>query len=226
MYWTAIIMGLAGGLHCVGMCGPLVIAFTSKNPFFGSKLVYNLGRIVTYGLLGVGAGLVGSVIHLSQYQNIFAYASGVLLLLLGFGAVSGIKIPFLTPLVLRFTNFLKKLFGSSLQSKKNVFFLGMLNGFLPCGLTYLALTYCLTTESLLEGYLFMTLFGLGTIPVMTGLLWVVGIALTRFKISYRKVSMVVLITLGGLVIARAFFSHTHVSDHNRKVAVSDEVLCR
>ena len=53
MYVTAILMGLAGGLHCVGMCGPLVLAATSKYPFVGAKLIYNLGRVITYGLFGL-----------------------------------------------------------------------------------------------------------------------------------------------------------------------------
>lgn len=225
MYWTALLMGLAGGLHCAGMCGPLVLAFTSKNPFLGNKIVYNLGRIFTYGLLGSLAGLVGSFVQLSQYQNIFAYIAGGLLLLLGFGAINGIHIPVLSQVVSRFTGFVKGLFGTFLQKKRNIFFLGMLNGLLPCGLTYLALTYCLSLESTLNGYLFMLIFGIGTIPVMTGLLWLMGLVLDKFKLSYRKVSTIVLVTLGSLIIARAVFTHSHDLGH-QDVATVDEVICR
>ena len=219
-------MGLAGGLHCVGMCGPLVLAVTAKNPFMGGKLIYNLGRVSTYGFLGLLAAIIGGFIRITQYQNIFAYLVGGILLLLGFGAINGIKVPLLTPLVHRFTSFLKLRFGAMLHARKNIFFLGMLNGLLPCGLTYLALTYCLTLGSAVDGLIFMLIFGFGTIPVMVGLLWVLGIALNRMKFSYRKASMVVMIAMGSLVIGRAFFSHSHQPANNQNELVVNEILCQ
>jgi len=225
MFWTALLIGLAGGLHCAGMCGPLVMAVTARNPFIGNKAIYNAGRIITYGILGLAIGGIGEIISLTRYQNLFAYLSGGLLLLLGFGAINGIKIPWLTPLVYRFTATVKQKFSGFLQAKKSVFFLGMLNGILPCGLTYLALTYSLTLGSALDAALFMLIFGLGTVPVMVGLFWMIGILLKRVKLSYRKVSMMVMIVLGSLLIGRAFFSHSPVIDHDQN-GVSMEVICR
>lgn len=227
MFLTAIIMGLAGGLHCAGMCGPLVMAVTAKNPFVGSKIIYNTGRVLTYGILGLGAGAVGSIIQLTAFQNVLAYVVGGVLLLMGFGAISGVKIPILTSLVNRFTAWLKITFGKFLQGKRNIFFLGMLNGLLPCGLTYLALTYCLTLSSFTEGFLFMIIFGLGTIPVMVGVLWLLGITLYKLKLSYRKISMIVLIGIGSLVIGRALVSHTnHVNNGANSEVIAGEVICR
>lgn len=227
MYLTAILMGLAGGLHCVGMCGPLVLAATAKHPFAGSKLIYNLGRVLTYGLLGILAGSIGSFIQITPFQNVFAYALGGLFLLMGFGAISGVHIPFLSSVIHRFTHWLKSTFGDLLKGKKNIFFLGMLNGLLPCGLTYLALTYCFTLDSFAEGFLFMVTFGLGTIPVMVGLLWVLGNVLKKLKISYRKVSMIVMIAIGSLVIGRALIAHDHHHEKNAQSNVLvDDVICR
>ncbi|MFZ1806491.1 MAG: sulfite exporter TauE/SafE family protein [Cyclobacteriaceae bacterium] len=220
-------MGLAGGLHCVGMCGPLVLAATAKNPFAGSKLIYNLGRVLTYGLLGILAGSVGGLIQITPIQNVFAYVLGGLFLLMGFGAISGVHIPLLSSVIHRFTNWLKATFGNFLQGKKNIFFLGMLNGLLPCGLTYLALTYCFTLDSFVEGFLFMVIFGLGTIPVMVGLLWLLGNVLNKLKISYRKVSMIVMIAIGSLVIGRALISHeNHFEKNAGGNVLIDDVICR
>ena len=171
MYTTAILMGLAGSLHCAGMCGPLVLAVTAKNPFAVNKVVYNLGRITTYGILGIVAGAVGRLFQFTVYQNILAYLLGGILLLIGFGAINGIRIPILNRLIHQFTDWVRKIFGKLLNGNRNLFFLGMLNGLLPCGLTYLALTYCFTLDGFVDGFLFMVIFGMGTIPVMVGLVF-------------------------------------------------------
>lgn len=227
MYPTAILMGLAGGLHCAGMCGPLVLAATAKNPFAGSKVIYNLGRILTYGLLGLIASSIGSVFPFANYQNLFAYAVGGVLLLIGFGAINGVRIPIVSPAVIRFTNWLKKLFGKLLHERRNLFFLGMLNGLLPCGLTYLALTYCFTLDNYLEGFLFMVVFGAGTIPVMVGLLWAVGHVFKRVRLSHRRITTIVMIAIGSLVIGRALISHNHHSENmNQSELIEEEVICK
>lgn len=227
MYLTAILMGLAGGLHCVGMCGPLVLAATAKSPFVGSKLIYNLGRVLTYGLLGTIAGAMGGVIQITPYQNLLAYLLGGVFLLIGFGAISGVHIPLLSSIIHQFTNWLKATFGNFLRGKKNIFFLGMLNGLLPCGLTYLALTYCLTLDSFVEGFLFMIIFGIGTIPVMVGLLWLLGNVLDKLRVNYRRISMIVMITIGSLVIGRTLLSHEnhHGKDVQNSMLI-DDVICR
>lgn len=226
MIWTALLMGVAGGLHCAGMCGPLVLAATARNPFAGSKLVYNAGRVLTYGLLGLLAGGVGELIQISQYQNLFAYIVGGTLLLMGLGAISGFHIPLITPVLYRFTNWLKQRMGAFLKGKNNVFALGMLNGLLPCGLTYLALSYCFTLDGSAQGFLFMIFFGMGTVPVMAGMMWVIGLALKKVKLSYQRVSMIVLIAIGSLVIGRTFFTHSHSEHNGGNDMTTNEVICR
>ncbi|HEY5692142.1 MAG TPA: sulfite exporter TauE/SafE family protein [Cyclobacteriaceae bacterium] len=227
MYTTAILMGFAGGLHCAGMCGPLVLAATAKNPFAGNKVIYNLGRILMYGILGVIAGAVGSVFPFADYQNLLGYLLGVILLLIGFGAINGLRIPILTPWVYQFTNWIKRAFGRLLKGNRNLFFLGMLNGLLPCGLTYLALTYCFTLDSFKDGFLFMIVFGAGTIPVMVGLLWLIGISFKNVNFSHRKVSTIVMIVIGSLVIGRTLISHSHHSDSmDQKEQAEGEVICK
>lgn len=67
--WTAIVLGLAGSLHCAGMCSPLAMAVTARKPFVINKVIYNTGRIFTYGLLGVLAAVFGGLFSLTAYQE-------------------------------------------------------------------------------------------------------------------------------------------------------------
>ena len=229
MFATALLMGLAGGLHCAGMCGPLVLAVTAQRPLALSKVIYSAGRVLTYGLLGVLAGTMGSFIELTSYQNVLAFALGAVLLLTGFGAISGLQVPLLSKALNRFTRWLKGAFSEFLNRKGNgaLFILGTLNGLLPCGLTYLAMTYCLTLTTAWDGFLFMLIFGLATIPVMSGAMWLLGLVVNRVKFDFKRISMVVWIVLGSLVIARAVFSHAHNPDDQlHGQTVFEEVLCR
>ena len=83
--WTAFLIGFAGSLHCIGMCGPIAIALpigeTSRIRLLLGRVLYNVGRILTYGLLGLGAGLIGQTVHVSGYQQIVSIVLGSLILL-------------------------------------------------------------------------------------------------------------------------------------------------
>jgi hypothetical protein len=170
--WTAFIIGIAGSLHCVGMCGPIAIAISpvkniKSQQVFG-LLLYNIGRSLTYGLLGIGAGLIGRAVQLVGYQQGLSIAMGVLLLLAillpsRFGAIiTGTKIH--AKLTVLLSSGWKNLMGE--KSNRSLFGIGLLNGFLPCGLVYVALAGAIATGDALMGGLFMMIFGLGTLPMM------------------------------------------------------------
>jgi uncharacterized protein len=190
MLLTALLLGFAGSLHCVGMCSPLIIAVTAKKPFVAQKVFYNTGRIFIYGVLGIIASTVGMFIQLSAYQQVLSFLVGGILLLIGVGGISGIKIPFLTAAIVRVTVWLRKEFGFILQRKGpwSSVALGMLNGLLPCGLTYLAMTYCLTLNTWWEGFVFMFFFGLGTWPVMLGATSLLGFSSSFLKHNISKLT--------------------------------------
>jgi len=226
--WTAVVMGLAGSLHCAGMCSPLAMAITSKRPFLRDKIIYNSGRIFTYGLLGALAASFGSLFSLTSYQSIISFSIGSLFLLMGFGAISGMRIPILTQALHRFTSHLKIFFNYWLQKKGSlaVFMMGMLNGLLPCGLTYLAMTYCFILPDASDGFIYMLLFGLGTWPVMIGITWLMGLGFKRITINYQKITTVVFIAIGIWMMARVFVTHSSES-HSLLYgkSPSGEVIC-
>lgn len=171
MWYTAAILGLAGSLHCVGMCSPLMLAVARVQPFAATKVVYNTGRVLVYSLLGALAASAGSVFNLSAYQQVIALVLGIGLLLIAIGWWRKIQVPGISAGAQWLTTQIKKPFAHFLARKSYgaTFVLGMLNGLLPCGLTLMALTYTFVLPAAREGALFMILFGLGTWPVMVGL---------------------------------------------------------
>jgi len=208
MFYTATIMGFAGSLHCAGMCSPLAMAMTRNKPFLLSSILYNSGRIFLYGLLGALAAAFGSMLHLNSYQQIISIVLGGLFLLAGFSFRS-VRIPFLDKAIAAFTSYLKKGFGiiSNQKLGYTTFILGMLNGMLPCGLTYLALSACLVLPSATDGLLFMLLFGLGTWPVMIGSMKLLSSLKTNFSLAH--LSKIAMIFVGCTLLLRVWWTHPH-----------------
>lgn len=195
MWWTAIILGLAGSFHCAGMCGPLIMAMPAKGSrvqFALKKVVYSLGRITTYGLLGVGVGVLGEGLDLVGFQRYASLISGVLLLIAYF---VGIKKKSSGTVF----NFIKKGLGKAIQQNglSSHYIFGFLNGFLPCGLTVFALIAALSQLSLMNTVLYMVLFGLGTFPMMIVIPLFGGTLLNKVKnkLNYRSVVLVVSLLL-------------------------------
>lgn len=228
IYWTAIVMGLAGSLHCVGMCSPLAMAVTSQRPFINNKILYNLGRILTYGLLGMVAATFGSVISLGPFRDIISFATGGFFLLMGLGGISGVKIPLITSFINWMTSWLKGNFSYWLQRKNKsaVVLLGILNGLLPCGLTYIAMTYCFILPGIQDGFLFMVAFGFGTWPVMFGLPWIVSLTTQRMSFNFNRARTFAFVLVGVLLIARIWWHRPHEQDQIIQGSMQEStVLC-
>jgi uncharacterized protein len=223
-------MGFAGSLHCVGMCSPLAMTVSNLTPTATlNRFIYNLGRILTYGLLGAVVGSAGWALPLSGFQNILSLVLGISLLVFATLGATSIHIPVLTSAIQKLTGLLKSAFGKFLQRKNymSIFILGALNGLLPCGLSFLALTYCLTLNSVSNSFYFMLLFGIGTLPVMLGLTTIFQYLVNRFNLSFRKVTTTMLFLSGCLLIGRVFIVHEHdshaVPAHD---APTDITICR
>ena len=228
MWFTALLIGFAGSLHCLGMCSPLVMAVTARKPSaFMSRLLYNVGRIAIYAFMGALMSGVGIVLPLNDYQNILSIVLGVVLLLIGFGAMRTLTVPGLTAATQRFTMRLKIIFAKFLQRKTpgTVLFLGALNGMLPCGLTLIALTWCVTLSGPVDGFNFMLLFGAGTLPVMLGFTSTLPLLVKKLNWSIHKLTTSMIILSGCVLIARVFLihmSHAHSVDEG----FIEIILCR
>lgn len=227
MWVSALILGFAGSLHCVGMCSPLAMAVTMNRPSaILNRLIYNAGRILTYGLLGMLIAAIGMTLPLRNFQNITSICLGLFLLLIGLGGIRTVHIPFITPLLQTVTNFLKKAFAGHLRQKTSmsVFILGTLNGLLPCGLTFIALTWCLSLAGPIDGLFFMLLFGMGTLPVMLGVTALIPLFVKKFNWNVQGLASSMMIISGIILIARVFFVHLpHAPSGN---SVMEVIMCR
>lgn len=167
-FWTALVLGLAGSLHCAGMCGPLALALPAPGrgtaSFIAGRAAYNLGRITTYCLLGVLFGSLGKTLFVAGVQRWLSIALGAALLAGLFSSRRAAMAKPVSALVTRLrsgmSHFLRRRSLISLAA------LGLLNGLLPCGLVYVAGAGATSTGSIIGGAFYMALFGAGTLPMM------------------------------------------------------------
>lgn len=172
---SAVLIGIAGSVHCVGMCGGVVTSFTFMLPKqvspFPFLIAYNLGRILSYGVAGALAGFLGSMVTTNDYVNsqILPLIGGIFMVLLGLyiGKWSNL-LSHLERLGRYFWRVISPLSKKLIPIKHPLYALpyGMVWGWLPCGLVYSTLTWSVSTADPLSGFLTMVFFGIGTLPVM------------------------------------------------------------
>ena len=170
--FAAFILGLAGSAHCLGMCGPLVLAM----PFGQGKtrslrmIVYHFSRSLMYGLMGLIIGVLGVGFHLAGWQSPISIAAGLMVITIGLWQMAGrggFKIGFTSRFV---SDLRRKYIQKSGGMGKNAL-LGFINGLLPCGLVYTALAASIAAGGIWESGLFMFVFGVATIPALFTLGW-------------------------------------------------------
>ncbi len=204
---SAFLLGLLGSLHCVGMCGPIAFMLPLGSSKGLKKIqyisTYHLGRLFTYTLIGVLFGSLGKSVALFGWQQYLSIATGVLMIL-------AVLIPrfthwmgggkFFTKIIGKIKNAL----GSNLQKKSTDTFLtiGFLNGFLPCGLVYMAVMGSLANADIWAGAAYMIFFGLGTIPLLTAAIFISGILKKQVVQKLRKLIPLFVILIGILFILR------------------------
>lgn len=171
-YLTALTIGLMGSLHCIGMCGPLAIALPlkskNKNTKWMSTIYYLVGKTIAYGILGLLSGIFATLtvlIGLQQYLSILAGVMIIIVLLVEY--TKWFKKKFLE-FSFKAYNLIKNKFLESIKRKNSAssFMLGLLNGMLPCGLVYFALTASIGAGGLLQSVFYMLIFGVGTSPLL------------------------------------------------------------
>lgn len=169
MIWTAFLLGFLGSFHCLGMCGPIALAVSAKDntPFLRNKIIYNLGRTLTYTLLGAVIGMIGFSLALAGIQQWISILMGALILLMAFFYKSSERLITKSGLFGAVSR-LKSSLGYFLKKGGTAAFFasGLLNGMLPCGMVYIALVASLALQSPMYGALYMFFFGIGTIPML------------------------------------------------------------
>ncbi|MBI5802255.1 MAG: sulfite exporter TauE/SafE family protein [Verrucomicrobia bacterium] len=202
--WTAFLLGFVGSAHCAGMCGPLALALpatgNTRATFLAGRLLYNLGRIVTYAALGAVFGLLGQSFALAGFQRWISLAAGAVILLSLFASSRfTLGLPAITAV-----GWLKSALGNLLRQRSPgaVFTLGILNGLLPCGLVYAACAGATATGHFLSGTLVMLTFGLGTVPMMLGLSLAGPRLHTTLRFKLQRLVPVSLAIVGVLLVLR------------------------
>ena len=228
--FTAITIGLIGSLHCAGMCGPIAIALPLAKENWLKKIsggiLYNFGRILTYGVLGALFGLLGRGMKLAGLQQWASIAIGIIMIvsvIFPFVFREKIKIDNLfSGYAGRMTSGFRKLFTK--DSLGSLFMIGLLNGLLPCGLVYVAIAGAINTNDVLMGIAFMMLFGLGTMPMLLGISIMGNMISLGLKKRVSKVIPVFIVILGLLFILRGMsLGIPYVSPKTEKLEVKKEI---
>ncbi len=213
LLWTAFTIGLLGSVHCVGMCGPIALAlpYGKRSRAFAvfNALKYNLGRTFTYMLLGLLFGFIGQGVFLAGYQSGLSVFLGVLMLLLAFFSLDLEKYLVNSSVFGRFMLRLKSGLARLLKADSNpsFFLIGLLNGFLPCGLVYMAVVGAVSTGHVLSAALYMGLFGLGTLPLMLTTSLAGHLLGLRFRKYLQKLLPILLVVMAILFILRGLNFH-------------------
>jgi uncharacterized protein len=206
--FSALILGLMGSFHCAGMCGPIAIALplhgnTVPQKILGGTL-YNLGRTITYGIMGAIFGLLGQGLQLIGFQQKVSVIMGAVMIIsvlfpalfknqyrLDKSWISGVG---------KLKSTIGKMFA--IRSFQSLFFIGMLNGLLPCGLVYMAIAGAIGMGGVIEGSLYMVLFGLGTIPMLLAISLAGNVLSLTVRKRINKLIPVLVVVVGLLFILR------------------------
>jgi len=208
MLWSALIFGLLGSFHCVGMCGPIafILPVDRSNSFkkISQILIYHFGRLFAYSLIGLLFGLVGKSFYIFGIQQQLSIVIGIIMIIVAFMPYKTLnKYNFSKP-IYKIISKVKSDLGKALKKKTADTFLtiGFLNGFLPCGLVYMAVFGAMATGNAIQGSLYMFLFGLGTIPLMTTAIYLGKFLNTAVKQRIQKAIPVFVVIIGLLFILR------------------------
>jgi sulfite exporter TauE/SafE len=229
MLWTALILGLAGSFHCIGMCGPIAfvlpVSKASKGKATLQTAAYHIGRLLSYALIGLLFGLLGKGLYLAGFQQRLSILMGIVMIIL-------ILLPLkllnkLTP-IRPFTSGisqLKKALGVYLKkdSLYSLFTIGFLNGFLPCGLVYMAVVGAISMGNHVTGMVYMLLFGLGTVPMMTLAIFAGNFVKVSIRTKFQKIIPTLVVIVGILFILRGLgLGIPYISPNDAKLQIGNE----
>jgi sulfite exporter TauE/SafE len=232
MFYTAFLFGLISSFHCIGMCGPIAMMLPVDRNNPEKKVIqiitYHLGRLTAYGTIGLFFGLLGKGLFLAGIQqqlSIFIGIAMILVILVPEKVLA--RYNFSKP-VYKLISIIKQNLGSHFKNKsfKSLFIIGLLNGFLPCGMVYVALFGAIAMQSAGFGVLYMLLFGLGTVPLMSSVVYINSFLTVQFRNRIQKVIPYVGVAIGVLFILRGLgLGIPYVSPSNMSLFVQEKANC-
>ncbi|OCB78690.1 sulfite exporter TauE/SafE family protein [Flavobacterium crassostreae] len=232
MLYTAFIFGLISSLHCIGMCGPIALMLPVDRSNKAKKVIqimtYHLGRITAYATIGLVFGLVGKGFFMAGLQQKMSIIIGICM----------IAIVLLPEQIFAKYNFSKPVFkiiakvkqqlGKQFKNKsyQSLFTIGLLNGLLPCGMVYVALFGAIAMQSASLGVVYMILFGLGTVPMMSSIVYLNTFISLEVRNKIQKTIPYVAVFIGVLFILRGLgLGIPYVSPSNMSLFVQATPNC-
>lgn len=204
----ALSLGFLGSFHCIGMCGPIALALpvNGEGPVkkVAGSLLYNVGRIVTYSGFGLLFGLLGKGFVIAGYQQALSIILGTFVLVLVLMPERYASKFGFTHIAFSFISKVKSKLGLLFNRKSYpaLFSIGLLNGFLPCGLVYMAVAGAIATGEPVKGSAFMVTFGLGTLPAMFFIAAASQLVTLNFRNKIRKAVPVFAAVMACMLILR------------------------
>ncbi len=208
MLFSALFFGLISSLHCIGMCGPIamMLPVDHKNPTKKALqiLTYHLGRLTAYGFLGLAFGLLGKGLFIAGFQQNISIAVGVLMIIIAIVPEKVFAQYNFSKPIYKVISSIKSSLGNQFKRKTfdALFSIGFLNGLLPCGLVYAALFGAIAMQNEVLGVVYMLLYGIGTIPLMSVVVYASGFMSVPLRSKLQRIIPVITIGIGILFILR------------------------
>ena len=218
-YIPALALGFFGGFHCVGMCGGLVASFSlaSGRVWKPGVIPYQLSRISTYVFLGAITAFVGNIFIqsgiLADGQRYLSFFAGVIMILLAMQVGGVTREWFSVPSQgegMLSTAYRRALKGDTVGAWIPF---GILNGLLPCGLVYSALAMSLETASPMAGGFIMLAFGLGTLPWLIAVIWLMKKVTPSLRLRFTKLAALAIAVYGIFLMYKSISHGTHSMMH-------------
>lgn len=232
MLYSALLFGFISSLHCVGMCGPIALMLPVDKDNAVKKWLqistYQIGRVTAYTSLGVIFGFLGAGFFLAGFQQQLSIVVGVLMILIAVLPEKKLaQYNFSKPIYKIISNVKTQLgFQFKKKSYKSLFLIGLFNGYLPCGMVYVALFGAMAMNNVFLGSIYMTLFGVGTMPLLMVLVNFLKTTQFSFYSQFQKVIPILIICMGLLFVLRGFgLNIPYISPSIMHLHIQSEANC-
>lgn len=233
MLYSALLFGLLSSLHCIGMCGPIAMMLPVDRRDSTKKalqiLLYHAGRLMAYGTLGLVFGILGRGFSLAGLQQQLSIIAGIVMIVIVIVPEKILINYNFSKLVYRIIAKIKTGLGNQFKKRTNkaLFITGVLNGFLPCGLVYAALFGALAMQNVALGSFYMLLYGLGTVPLMSAVVYTADIIKNPLRNTATKLVPYAAVIIGLLFIVRGLgLSIPYISPGTMSLFVQQMPNCK